>query len=656
MKQGLRLRLVLLCVLVAAMAAGIGARLWQLQVRETDQFAARAERQHQSRIAVPARRGAILDREGRELAVSLKTESLYVHPREVDDAESFAERLAAVIDVPGRELQAQLQSDKPFAYLRRFLDADMAAEVRALDLPYPTFGFEPEPKRSYPRGKLAVHVVGYATIDGDGVEGIELTFDETLKGDPTVYLVLQDARHGGVRQLVRSPAKQPHDVLLTLDLVLQHLVERELELAMRETGALAATGVLLDPATGQVLALANRPAADPNHYGQAHESERINRALVHFYEPGSTFKFVPMAAALEVGGLRSTERVFCENGVYTAGGRTIRDISPYGRLTPRQILEKSSNIGMVKITARLEPGELHEAISNFGFGARTGIELPGESLGLVRPVEKWSSFSQDSLAFGQEVAVTAIQMTSGLSVLANDGVRIAPRVVLGTRDPEGRVQLLRAPTPERVVTDGTAAELRGMLESVIETGTGTRASVWGYRMAGKSGTAQKAIDGEYSDTHYVASFGGFGPLSEPRLVGLVVLDSPRGKQHQGGRVAAPVFGRIMNEALRYLRVPTDEDPRRGPVLRPGVETEVAHAARPGGGPTRGPSEGLLADVRGLSLRRATLALTGQGLRVEVDGNGVVVSQQPAPGTVVSPGQTCRLRLEVKRTESPRNSG
>lgn len=562
-----RLRFYLVGALVVVMAALVGVRLYQIQMLMSERFRIRARDQYECRTEVPAVRGSILDRHGRELAASVETLSLFAHPWRVEDPERAAELLAPVLEVPPATLLATLRSDKRFAYLKRFLDPDKVAELRRLALPiggsHP-FGFETGHKRVYPGGRLAVHVVGFANIDGTGVEGIEKQFDTELKGDPAIYLDLQDARSGRVRQLIRSPEKEPLDVLLALDTPLQHAVERELDRAMRRTGSRAASAILLDPATGQVLALANRPAADLSRYARARESERSNRAVVHYYEPGSVFKIVAMAAALEHGRARDGQHVFCENGAWTVGSRVIHDTSPHGMLSLRDVLVKSSNIGMAKICHSVEPQTLWDTITRFGFGERTGIELPGESPGSLAPVARWSGLTRFSLAFGQEIGVTPLQMASAIAAIANDGVLVPPRLVLGTRDSRHGFVRLPAAEPRRVISSRAAQEITGMLRAVVERGTGTRAAVPGYRVAGKSGTAQKAVKGGYSETDFMASFGGFAPTDDPRVVCLVVLDSPRGRAHQGGQVAAPVFGRILSEALRHLRVPSHLD---SPVVR-----------------------------------------------------------------------------------------
>jgi cell division protein FtsI (penicillin-binding protein 3) len=570
MTRANRIRVLIVIGLVVVMASAIGARLYQLQVRHCERFRARAESQHQREFEVQATRGAILDRNGREPAVRLKTQSLFAHPWKVENPQHAAELLAPVLGLSRHELMQRLRSDKPFVYLRRFLDPEMAQAVRGLELPLGNgepFGFQTEPKRYYPRGKLAVHVVGYATIDGDGVEGVEQRFDSVLQGDPTVYLALQDARNGQLRQLARAPERESFDVVLSIDIVLQHIVERELDRAMRETGAREASVILLDPNTGQIFALANRPAAALDRYAEATDAERLNRAVVSMYEPGSTFKIVPMAGALERNRLRPNEGVYCEKGTFRVGRRTIRDVASYKTLTARQVMAKSSNIGMVKITRKLQRQELWETIDRFGFGKETGIELPGECAGSLQPVSSWSGLSQDSLAFGQEIGVTALQMATAIAAVANDGVRVPPRVVLGTRGPDGRLLRFTPPRAEKVLDPRVARELQRMLEEVVKSGTGTRAAVPGYRIAGKSGTAQVALAGGYSDSSYVASFGGFGPVSGPRVAGLVVLHSPAGDRYHGGEVAGPIFGRIMSGALRHLRVPADPAIRTEPFAR-----------------------------------------------------------------------------------------
>ncbi len=654
MPRVLRFRLIVVCFCVGLTALAVGARLYGLQVTHHQRFTARATEQHKDVFTLQARRGALLDRHGRTLAVSLKTRSFYAHPKRVKDPQAAARVLSGKIAMSHRDIVAELSSKKSFVYLHRFLEPEIAREVERLgqetddrepllaiggDKP---FGFEPETKRFYPRGRVASHVIGFADIDGNGVAGTESRFNETLQGDPTTYLVLRDARDGLIRQPVREPARQSSDVRLTLDLSLQHLLERELDAAMRGTGAKAAMSVMLDPETGQVLAMANRPTIDLGGKRRARVDARANRAIEHYFEPGSTFKIVPMALAVENGKVDLGERIYCHDGnpYRTRYNRVINDVSKNGMLTPSMIMAKSSNIGMTKINRRLDAATLREGILRFGFGRRTGIELPAESPGKVTRIEKWSDFTHDSVSFGQEIGATALQIASAMATIANDGVRVEPRIGLGTQDADGRVALFEPAPAYRVVSTRTAGTVRSMLEAVVEKGSGTSARLPGYRVAGKSGTAQKArAKGEgYSEDEFIASFVGFAPASDPALVVLVMLDSPRGTRRQGGEIAAPVFGRILAEALQYLRVPKDSEPP----LSVGLPPRAAKTAD-GASKLAVRTPGRVPDVRRRTLREAIATLSAHGYRVRVDGSGKVISQSPAPGTALPPGGVCDLR-------------
>jgi cell division protein FtsI (penicillin-binding protein 3) len=634
---------------VALTSAGIVARLAQYQVVECKELRARAERQYKKQIEIPATRGAILDRNGRELAVSLDTQALFAHPWRIEDPDGTAKLLAPIVGRSRHEIAKTLRSEKPFVWIDRFLEPTQVESVLDSGLPVGNsepLGLLPSSKRYYPHGRLGVHVVGFANIDGEGVEGIEQRMDERLRGNPSEYVVLQDGRSGRLRQVASSVGTAPDDVVLTLDLVLQRIAEREIEAAVRETGARAASVVLLEPASGQLLALANWPAADANRYGEASAEARVNRAAVHQFEPGSTFKSVPMAAALELGRVRPEQRFFCENGVYRSGGRTIRDVSPQGSLSAREVIEKSSNICMAKIADRIAPEDFADTIRRFGFGAETGVELPGELEGAVPAVDRWSGYTRASLSFGQEIGVTALQMATAMGVVANDGIRIPPRVVLGTIDPSGGFHRSPGSQPTRVVGSRSAREVSTMLEGVVARGTGRGAAIAGYRLAGKSGTAQKAVDGGYSDTEYFASFVGFGPVTTPRLVGLVVLDTPDYGRHRGGRAAAPVFGRIMSEALAYLRIPEDDEPLSVARLPapPRAEAQPAVKVTSPAPPPKSQATGIVPDLDGLALREAVARLAAHGYGSVIEGQGVVIAQHPAAGTRLAPGEPCRLRL------------
>lgn len=652
-------RVALLALGMTSLAAAVAGRLYLLQVARADELQAQARRQHELLIEVEGRRGDIVDRYGRELAVSVETSSLFAHPGRVRDAGRAARLLAPVLGIPASRILERLRSDAPFVWLARRLDTAVAAAVRATGLPagkeQQPFGFETESKRFYPAGSLAIHVIGYANIDQNGVEGIEHVYDRTLKGDRSTYLAVRDGRGGMVLQLIRPPGKQPDDIVLTLDLVLQHIVERELDRAMRETDARAGSAVLMDPRSGEVLALANRPTADPNQYGKASPEGRRNRAVVDLYEPGSTFKVVTAAAALDRATV-STEQVFdCEGGSIQIGGRRIGDRRRFGRLSVREILEESSNVGMIKVGRTLAPEVFYDYIRRFGFGQRTGIELPGERAGQLQKPSRWSALSPASLAIGHEIGVTAVQLASAVGAIANEGVLVPPRIVLATRDTSGRLTPASRGEPRRVLSRETARTLAGLLEGVVLRGTGKLAAVPGYRIAGKTGTAQKVIPGGgYSSSHYVASFAGFAPLRAPRLVGLVVLDSPSGGAHSGGLAAAPVFSRIMPEALAHLRVPPDEEPRlaRGKRESPPVRNGRTKPTSAPPADSVATLPGQVPDLKGLSLRGAVAALAARRYRAVAKGSGVVVAQNPPAGTPFEEGSACTLTL-ARDTRIPR---
>jgi len=664
----IRTRVALVVASLGLAALGIVLRLITLQVLESDQLRARARRQHEQVIEVGGQRGSILDRNAREFAVSIGTRSLYAHPSRVKDPDRMARLLAPHLGRPESELRASLRSDEPFVWLKRRIDPLQARAIAELD---PQIGrggpidFQDEPKRYYPQGELAVHVVGFADVDQHGIEGIERRFDEVLQGDSTRYLAVRDAKGSMLLQQLRPPAKRTEDVVLTIDLVMQHIVERELDRAISDSGAKAASAIVLDPKTGQILAMANRPTVDPLAYGKGPAEARRNRAIEYAYEPGSTFKVVSTSAALERGTVTPEQRFNCAS--FTAAGKSYTDVHRYGVLSVREILEHSSNVGMVQV-GRMVPREvLRDTIVRFGFGRRTGIELPGERNGNITSLARMSATSPAAFAIGYEIDVTALQVAQAYGAIANDGVLVPSRVVLGTRDADGVLTPAEAAEPRRVVSPRTAATMTNMMEGVVLRGTGSNARVSGYHIAGKTGTAKKVIPGGrgYTVNEYYASFGGFGPLNDPRLVAFVLLDTPRGSFYYGGQVAAPVFARIVADGLSYLRVPPDDDPWEARREELKAEADKKAKLRKGRKPADEAdadlaptllvtAPGQVPDVRGMTSREAVAAVVARGYRARVDGAGVVLVSTPAAGTVLATGQACSLHLgdpeELKAAE------
>jgi len=658
----IRNRVFIVAAVAAFAAVAVATRLCDLQVLKADALRTQAHRQHEQVIEIDGRRGSIVDRQGREFAVSITTRSLYAHPpRLKKDADRAARLLAPYLARPEAELRALLVSDAPFVWLKRRLDPQISRAIASLDpkLIYKggPIDFQEEPKRYYPQGALGVHVVGFADVDQKGREGIESTFDDALQGDSTKYLAVRDARDKMILQLLRPPAKRSHDVVLTIDLVLQHVVERELDRAMEETGAKAASALLLDPKTGQILALANRPTFDPRASGKSPAEARRNRAVTDTFEPGSTFKIVSASAALEHGTVTPEQRFNCTS--CTVAGKTYTDVHKYGVLSVREILEHSSNVGMVQVGRTLSRETLREAIVNFGFGRKTGVELVGERHGNITSLARMSGTSPGAMSIGYEVDVTALQLAEAYGILANEGVLVPARVVLGTRDEDGHFLAEETPEPRRVISARTAVTMTNMLEGVVLRGTGGNAKVSGYHVAGKTGTAKKVLPGGggYTENEYFASFGGFGPLRDPALVGFVVLDTPRGGFYYGGLIAAPVFSRIMADALAYLRVAPDDDPweARRAELKTQAEKDAARKK-----PKREPKSdenggdeaptllvttaGQVPDLRGKTAREAVASLVARGYRTRIEGTGVVVRQAPSAGTVLATGQACTLHL------------
>lgn len=639
-----RTRVLIVAAGLALAFSGVVGRLAWLQIVEGAGLAQIAQRQYSRTVVLHAQRGPIVDRHGAALASSSPAESLFAHPRAVGDPERLAARLAPLVDVPEAALAGALSSSKSFVWLRRKLPPATAAAVKALG--EPGLGFLPEPLRFYPHRELAAHVLGFEGVDG-GLEGVERTWEDILGGTPGKAIVGLDGLGREVTaQRVLSPPAPGFGVRLTLDKTIQYLAERELDAAFRRTRARAAMAVIMEPRTGDVLALAVRPTFNPNTFldAPAPESWR-NRAITDPFEPGSTFKVILAAAALEEGVVRADDRIYAEQGSITLASTTIHDWKKYGWLTFGEVLEHSSNVGAIKVGLALGRERFYRYITAFGFGAATGIGLAGESRGLLREPRRWSSLSLPTMSIGQEMSATALQMATAFAAIANGGTLMRPRLVQAIVDARGREVRRFEPTAVRqVVSPPTARTLGRLLTRVVVSGTGRHAAIPGYEVAGKTGTAQKLDPAtrRYSRRPGVLSFAGFVPADEPRLVMFVMLDEPETEQW-GSEAAAPVFAAIGREVLRYLEVPPrDTLPLQivvGQPADPGLAGHVqpASAAAPGG-------ERLMPDLRGASLRQALATLAPLGLRVELAGQGRVVRQAPAPGDALGGDATARLVL------------
>jgi cell division protein FtsI (penicillin-binding protein 3) len=549
--------LIVACVALACMGAVFG-RLGYLQLFRHSEFMARAQRQQQRVIEITPKRGAIYDRNMHPLAMSIPVDSAFAVPAELGDQQLAARLLSGVLGIPSEVLEARLESSHSFVWIARKLPPDKKEAVEALNLK--GVYFQKENQRIYPKRDLASHVLGFVDLDEKGLGGIEYELDSQIRGKSEKIIVMADARQrwfdGGEAQRERGA-----NVILTLDEKIQYIAERELAAAIAKTHAMAGTVMVMNPNTGEILALANWPKFNPNAANEASAEARMNRAVAALYEPGSTFKLITLAAAFDQGITRPGEVFDCENGAVYVAGHRIRDHKPFGMLNVAGILAQSSDVGAIKIALRLGAPKFYEYIRAFGFGQPTGVDLPGESKGLLRRLENWSAVSIGSISMGQEVGVTPIQLISAVSAIANGGMLYKPHVIAELRRGEQVLPAegVMAPAePRRVIRPETAATLRRLMEGVLLNGTGPLARLDGWTAAGKTGSAQK-IDpatGRYSRTQLIASFTGFAPISNPAVTILVSLDSPVG-QHEGGQVAAPVFKRIAEQVLPYLDVPRD---------------------------------------------------------------------------------------------------
>ena len=652
-----RARIALLGACLACMATVVVVRAFHLQVAGGERLREMAEDQHLRQLRVSPRRGAIYDRHGAELAVSADVDSVYANPRRLkamdQDPRSVARRLARILDVDAARLASRLSSDRYFVWIKRRVTPHEATRIRELDVP----GIEltTEARRYYPNRHLAAHLVGFADIDGRGIEGVELAFEDRLRGSARRIEAVRDRRGHVVfaDDMEDDRSMQGQNLVLTIDKAIQHVAERELALGVRTFEARGGSVVVMDPSTGEILALANYPPFNPNEPSKHPTAHRRNRAVVDRFEPGSTVKPFTMAAALAAGTVKPNQSINCENGVARLAGRRLHDAHPYEWLTPTQVLAHSSNIGTAKIALDLGKKRLYRAFRRFGFGETTRLGLPGETGGILRHYRRWYDIDTATVSFGQGMSVTNVQLATAMSAIANGGRLVQPMLVRRMTDGHGRTIEENKPRVRRQVVPRQVANLVGqMLTAVTEVGgTAKEAAVDGYLVAGKTGTAQKAdyVHGGYAKDKWLASFIGFLPADRPAVVISVVIDEPV-IAHYGGTVAGPVFRRIAEVTLRHLGIAPEG---RQAVLakRKKQQQEVsAETASPSEEPRVDKGESAVPDVRSLPLRQAVIALHAQSLVPEVKGTGIVVAQSPRPGRAVSHGAVVRIELERPRFE------
>ncbi len=681
MTKWTRLRVVLFGLGLLALAYLVGRRAVQLQVRESAQLREWAENNYLREIEIAPRRGRILDRKGNELASTADLDSVYCNPRQLAFVSDGSRRLAAALQMDVRELDKNLagKREQYFAWVKRRVTPDESRAVAALKLP--GVGLRKEPRRVYPNGALAATVIGHAGLDGKGQEGVELGFDKALQGTGMEMIGVHDrlGRDLLVDGAIDSSSSAGKDLVLSLDRYLTYETERILGETVAKHNAKAGMAVMIDPRTGEILAMASVPTYNPNDPADAAKRGARNRTISDTFEPGSTLKTFTFAAALDAGKVKPEDRIDCQMGQLQVGKFHIRDDHPKGVLSAAEVFKYSSNIGTVKIARRIGKEALWNALDRFGFGRPTYVGLPGERRGILRPISRWGEIEFATHAFGQGLTVTPLQLAAGFAAIAAYGVYHPPLLALHYIGSDGKSEPVERP-PEargatRVMSEHAARTLLAIMQGVTEDGTAKAAAIPGYPVAGKTGTAQKVSNGRYDPTKFLSSFVGIVPADNPRLVIAVMIDEPQGI-HYGGVVAAPAFKAIAESALRYLGVAPSSramaqdkpDKQHKRPIRSAPEPAVAEAGpgldepaavlaseetdvddsavaeddetptAQGGGPVAFP------DFTGMSMGEAIRAARKAGVELVPSGSGVATSQSPKPGPASS-GTACRVSFE-----------
>jgi cell division protein FtsI (penicillin-binding protein 3) len=651
-QRTVRRRLVVAAAAAGLWAAGIETRLVFLQVLENGDLVALAERQQERTREVPPERGDILDRNGHLLATSVDANSIYAVPSELSDPEAVVDALCAALgNCERRERQTlvgRLGNRKAdFAWVRRQVDPDKAKRVADLNLD--GIGSVQESQRRYPNKELASHVLGYVGVDNQGLNGVEFAFDAQIRGKAGTMFVHTDARRRVFSRFERPPTSGS-TVELTIDEVLQHIAERELHAGVAEQKAAGGSAIIMNPFTGEILAMASEPTFNPNVYGDFPASRRRNRAVQDLYEPGSTFKIVTAAAALDLHVMPPDRMIDASAGQIRIGGTVTHDDHNYGVLSFEDVIVRSSNVGAIKIGLQIGVERLSQYVQRFGFGRPMSPDFPAESPGIVWDAAKWTERALASVSMGYQIAVTPLQMATAVSAIANGGELMEPRIIRAIYQ-DGRRFEVRPKVVGRAVSPETAATLTGILENVVDRGTGVAAKIPGFEhaIAAKTGTAHKLVNGRYSNSDYNASFVGFFPSRAPAVTVIVVVDSPHAGSYYAASTAVPIFKRIAEATIRYLGIgPTVNPPAPVLVVRrdeaPGAPTVGAAAGEPVVRVVADGEPGTLPDVRGMSAREATHALSALGVAVRLSGDGFVVDQDPPAGEPIDAGLVCRLSL------------
>ncbi|MBN1381430.1 MAG: PASTA domain-containing protein [Deltaproteobacteria bacterium] len=657
----LKFRILTLIVFFMVLYVALVSRAFHLQVYSQETLKTLADKQHIQTLSVPSERGMIFDRNGEKLAISVMADSVYADPTKIRRPSDIAKKLKRILDIDQGALIKKLSTDRCFCWVARRISPAQAKKIRNLKID--GIFLVPEPKRFYPNGDLAGRLLGFVGMDSVGLEGLELKYDDYLRGEPEKLVWARDAKGKKLCPRVDYSLvgnQENYNLVLTIDSRIQHVVESNLLEAIREKGAKGGFAIVMDPKTGEILALADQPGFDPNNFASYTAGKIRNKAITDCFEPGSAFKPFLAAAALEEGVATETSHFDCEKGSYQVDDKIIRDANrkEYGVLTFHDILKYSSNIGSVKIYEALGKEKFYHYIRQFGFGEKTGIDFPGESLGLLRSQDKWTRVDGSTIAFGQGISVTAVQLITALSAIANQGILMKPYIVKGFVDKQGGVAGLVKPTPvRRVVSAETAKRLAAILTDVVgeEDGTGKMARIDNISVAGKTGTSQK-FDfnlGIYSSKKLMTSFLGFFPAEDPQIAMLVTLDEPE-KDRWGGVAAAPVFKSIAEQILTCFktniqnnyRMPVEEKKTTPPMkiqlvsVNPFVADNVMEA--------NSIESTVMPDFRGLSIRETLKKSKALEIDIKIEGSGWAVSQNPSPGVILKDYKMCTVFFETGR--------
>ncbi len=629
-----KLRLTVVVGLFLAAFGVIIFRAVQLQIVKGPELKKMADRQHRKTLNLQSKRGDIYDRNLKALAVSVEVDSVFAQPDKMESPRATARALSRVLGVSSFEIEKKLSGEgRRFVWLKR--QVDLKSEDRELIRGLEGVGIIKEGRRFYPNRQLASNLIGFTGVDANGLEGVEKYYDAMLKGSSARLTGERDAMGRVILydDLDKAVPLQGMEVELTIDKTVQYIAEKSLKKAVDSFNAKGGTAIVMDPLTGEVLAMANQPSFDPNDIRRYGSGSWRNRAVTDTFEPGSTFKLFLIAAALEENIVKPESRYFCENGKYRVADRVFHDTKEHGWLTVTEILKYSSNIGTAKIGEELGSEQVYRYLKAFGFGKRNGVDLPGEAAGVLRHPKDWSKVSLHTISFGQGVSVTGLQMVTALSAIANGGFLMQPYVVKSVKEPGGRpVAETHPAVVKRIISEETASKLtRMMVESTREKSTGELAALPDFEVAGKTGTAQKPDlkKGGYARGAYIASFLGFVPADDPRLAILVTVDEPE-VEHYGGTVAGPVFREIAEESLAYLGV------FREGAGAPKVEKALMHKEAPAraAGETFEIRPMAVPDFTGKSVRMVMRMSRERSFDVEIKGSGRAVSQSPPPGSSI----------------------